>query len=151
MWIDKQNELSAAQAVTATAISENVIDTNYTGTVPLRDLGNGAVPIYVVVKTNTACTDSGSDATLTVTVESDSAVGLDASATVHLKTIAFAFAHFSVADTVLLVAQLPPGNYERYLGVRYTVASGPLTAGAFDALLTTDPQRWRAYASGTRV
>jgi hypothetical protein len=46
---------------------------------------------------------------------------------------------------------LPAGNYERYLGVRYTVAAGPLTAGAFDAFLTTDVQAWRAYARNYAV
>lgn len=147
MYIDKQAEFSDAQAVTATAISTNVIDL-YAGSSAvnntLRDIGTGE-DVYLVVITETAATDTSSDATLTVSLESDSAVGLDSSATVHFTTGALAFAAFSPAGTVLAAIKLPAGSYERYLGVRYTVASGPLTAGKFDAFLTTDVNAYRAY------
>lgn len=146
MYVDKQAEFSDAQAVTATAISTNVMDliSNSSGKNVLRDIGTGQ-DVYLVVQTLAAATDSGSDATLTVTLESDSTVDLATSPTVHFSTGALAFAAFSPAGTVLAAVKLPQGNYERYLGVRYTVASGPLTAGTFDAFLTTDVQAWRAY------
>lgn len=148
MYLDKQNEFSDAQAVTATAISTNVIDL-FAGIVSpnvnnvLRDIGSGQ-DLYLVVMTQTAATDAGSDATLTVTLESDDNVGLT-SPTVHFSTIAFPFATFSPLGAELVAIKLPKGDYERYLGVRYTVAAGPLTAGNFDAFLTTDVQSWRAY------
>lgn len=148
MWIDKQNRFSDAQAVTSTDISANVIDTTYAGTAPLRDLGEGQAPLYLVVATETACTDSGSDATLTVTLESSAAVGLSAS-TVHFSTGAIAFANFKDAGTRLCAVALPKGDYKQYLGVRYTVGSGPLTAGKFDAFLTTDVQNWKPYKRGS--
>lgn len=150
MYIDKQAEFSDAQAVTSSAISTNVMDL-YAGTGAnavnntLRDIGTGQ-DLYLVVITQTAATDTSSDATLAVSLESDSAVGLDSSATVHFTTGALAFAAFSPAGSVLAAVKLPSGSYERYLGVRYTVASGPLTAGAFDAFLTTDVNVYRAYA-----
>lgn len=146
MYVDKQAEFSDAQAVTATAISTNVMDliSNSSGKNALRDIGTGQ-DVYLVVQTITAATDTGSDATLTVTLESDSTVDLATSATTHFSTGAMAFATFSPAGSVLAAVKLPQGNYERYLGVRYTVASGPLTAGTFDAFLTTDVQAWRAY------
>ncbi|PHR17880.1 MAG: hypothetical protein COA41_11320 [Sphingopyxis sp.] len=150
MYLDKQAEFSDAQAVTSTAISTNVMDL-FAGTRSdavnntLRDIGTGQ-DVYLVVITQTAATDTSSDATLAITLESDSVAGLSASPTVHFTTGALAFAAFSPAGTVLASAKLPAGNYERYLGVRYTVASGPLTAGAFDAFLTTDVDAWRAYA-----
>lgn len=143
MYIDKQNELSDAQAVTATAISENVIDLGAEPTT--RDLGLSGEPVWLVVKTVEDCTDSGSDATLTLTLESDSAAGLDSSATTHFSTGALAFAAFATAGTVVAAIPLPQGDYERYLGVRYTIGSGPLTAGKFDAFLTTSAQKWVAY------
>jgi len=147
MYVDKQAEFSDAQAVTATAISTNVMDliSNSSGLNPLRDIGTGQ-DVYLVVSTQTAATDTSSDATLTVSLESDSTVDLATSATVHFTTGALAFAAFSPVGTVLIAVKLPMGEYERYLGVRYTVASGPLTAGAFDAFLTTDVQAFRAYA-----
>lgn len=148
MYIDAKTELSDAQAVTSTAISSNVIDLGATNT--LKDIGTGQ-DVYLVVSTQTAATDSGSDATLTVTLESDSTANLATSATVHFSTGALAFAAFSSAGSVLAAVKLPAGNYERYVGVRYTVGSGPLTAGKFDAFLTTDVQSWRAYADNVTI
>ena len=148
MYLDAKTELSDAQAVTSTAISSNVIDLGATNT--LKDIGTGK-DVYLVVSTQTAATDSGSDATLTVTLESDSTANLATSATVHYSTGAMAFAAFSPAGSVLAAVKLPAGNYERYVGVRYTVASGPLTAGKFDAFLTTDVQAWRAYADNVTI
>lgn len=147
MYVDKQAEFSDSQAVTATAISANVMDliSNSSGKNALRDIGTGQ-DVYLVVQTAVAATDSGSDATLAVTLESDSTENLATSATVHFSTGTLAFAAFSPAGTVLAAVKLPAGNYERYLGVRYTVGAGPLTAGAFDAFLTTDVNAWRAYA-----
>jgi hypothetical protein len=161
MYIDTNLEFSDAQAVTSTAISEDVYDTltiaagagsvGINGGNTLVDLGQAA-DLYLVVITNTTCTDSGSDATLTITLESDSTANLATSATVHFSTGAIAFASFATAGTRLVTVKLPHGLYERYLGVRYTVASGPLTAGAFDAFLTTDGAGvYRAYATNFAV
>ena len=152
MYIDKQAEFSDAQAVTATAISTNVMDliSNASGKNPLRDIGTGQ-DVYLVIQTQAAAIDSGSDATLAITLESDSTENLATSPTVHFSTGTLAFAAFSPVGTVLAAVKLPAGSYERYLGVRYTVGSGPLTAGAFDAFLTTDVQAWRAYARNYAV
>jgi hypothetical protein len=146
MYVDKQAEFSDSQAVTATAISTNVMDlvSNASGKNPIRDIGTGQ-DVYLVVQTAVAATDAGNDATLAVTLESDDNVALT-SATTHFSTGALAFAAFSPAGTVIAAIKLPSGNYERYLGVRYTVAAGPLTAGQFDAFLTTDINAYRAYA-----
>lgn len=143
MYLDAQNEFSDAQAVTATAISTNVIDLGPENT--LKDIGAGE-PIWLVVLTQTTATDASSDATLAVTLESDSTANLATSPTTHYTTGALAFSAFAPAGSVLAIVRLPVGLYERYLGVRYTVANGPLTAGNFDAFLTKDIQRWRAYA-----
>lgn len=152
MYLDKQAEFSDSQAVTATAISTNVMDlvSNESGKNLVRDIGTGQ-DVYLVVVTAVAATDTGSDATLAVTLESDSAAGLATAPVVHFSTGALAFATFSPAGTVLAAVKLPRGEYKRYLGVRYTVAAGPLTAGQFDAFLTTDVDAWRAYAKNYTV
>lgn len=143
-YVDAFNEFSDAQAVTATAISTNVIDTFSSNTT--RNLGVGA-PVYLIVSTQTAITDTGSDATLTVTLESDTAVGLATAPVVHFTTGALAFAAYSAAGSTICAIHLPATiNYKRYLGVRFTVAAGPFTAGAIDAYLTLDAQLYRAYA-----
>jgi hypothetical protein len=154
MILDKFLEFSDAQAVTSTALSTNVVDTaplgNGVGTNTVRDIGAGE-DVYLIVRTLTAATDVGSDATLTVTLESDSDAGLTTSPTVHFSTGALAFAAFSPAGTELARIKLPGGSYERYLGVRFTVASGPLTAGTFDAFLVKDAQSYRSYAVGSTI
>src|SRR3546814_20364115 len=92
------------------------------------------------------CSSDLSDATLAVSLESDSTADLATSATTHFTTSALAFADFSPAGTVLAAVRLPLGEYARYLGVRYTVASGPLPAGAFVAFLPQAVRHSRAYA-----
>ena len=141
MYVDYDNELSDSQAVTATAISTNVIDLGTGNTT--RDIGNG-MPVYLVIQTDTAATAAGA-ATVTFSLESDSTADLATSATVHWTSAAIGKASLVAGYEVAAVA-LPSGDYERYLGLRYTVATGPLTAGAFSAFLTTDVQKWKAYA-----
>ena len=151
MLLNSQEVFSDSQAVTATAISTNVIDLNpVAGPNILQDVGAGE-DVYLVVVTETAATDVGSDATLAVSLESDSTENLATSPTVHLNTGAIPFATFSPAGSVLIATKLPGGSYERYLGVRFTVANGPLTAGRFDAFLTKDVQQFRAYARNFNV
>lgn len=144
MIIDGELEFSNAQAVTATAISTNVVDLGATNT--LKDMGNGT-PVYLVISTNTAATAAGA-ATVTFALESDSTANLATSPTIHFTTAALALAAYQTAGTTVVCVALPwEKTYERYLGVRFTVATGPLTAGAFDAFLTLDPQRFVAYAN----
>ncbi len=153
MYIDSQTLFSDAQAVTSTAISTNVLDLNPdVGGLDanLQDIGIGE-EVYLVVQTATTITDVGSDATLIVTLESDTAVGLATAPVVHISTGTLAFATYATAGTVIFQGKLPLANYKRYLGIRYTVASGPFTAGAITAFLTKDVQRTKNYATGFSV
>ena len=146
MFIDSQLEFSDAQAVTATAISSNVLDTQVTDqTNTALNLGIGE-EAYLVVRTQTAATDTGSDATLTITLESADNAALSTNAVVHFSTGAIPFASFAPAGSKLVAVKLPQHiDYKRYLGVRYTVASGPLTAGKFDAFIVKDVQDAAKY------
>jgi hypothetical protein len=151
MILDSQLVLSDSQAVTATAISANVYDTNpISGPNATQDIGLGD-PMWLVVSTAVTATDTSSDATLTITLESDTVAGLSSSPTVHYSSGAIAFASFATAGTRLVAIRLPAGAYKRYVGLRYTVAAGPLTAGQFDAYLTHDLQANVAMASGFTV
>lgn len=153
MYIDSQELFSDAQVVTATAISTNVLDLNASSNtnVPLtQDIGIGE-EVYLVVMTAVTITDAGSDATLTVTLESDSAASLASAPVVHVSTGALAFATYAPAGTIIYQGKLPVATYKRYLGVRYTVASGPFTAGAITAFLAKDIQRNVIYASSFKL
>lgn len=162
MYVDKQLEFSDAQAVTSTAISSNVYDilTKTTGAATISavtagnariDLGGMFQDIYLVVQTAVAITDTSSDATLIVTFETADDVGLSTNATVLLTSGTLAFATYASAGSQILVAKLPSALFRRYIGVRYTVASGPFTAGAIDAFITTTPQSNRIYKSAFTV
>ena len=139
--IDQRAEFSDAQAVTATAISTNVIARDGLGLSPnaTQNLGAPSAPMYLVVQTAVAITDTGSDATLAVTLESATDAGLTTGAVVHANSGTLAFANFAPAGTTIMCIPLPTGDYKDYIGVRYTVGAGPFTAGAFNAYLTLDP------------
>lgn len=142
MYVDKQLEFSDSQAVTATAISTNVADLNpafnYNSGV---DIGTGE-DVYLVIQCDTTATAAGA-ATLQVTLESSAAAGLTSS-TIHWTSSTWQLADMTGSKTLASV-KLPSGTYLRYLGVRYTVSTGPLTAGAFSAFLVKDIAAWRAY------
>lgn len=144
MYVDKFAEFSDSQAVTATAISTNVMDLNpafklnTTGV----DIGTGQ-DVYLIVQVDVAAAAAGA-ATVVVTLESSAAAGLTSS-NVHLTSKTLALTDMTAGKTLMAV-KLPTDTYLRFLGVRYTVATGPLTAGSFSAFLTTDVQAYRAYA-----
>lgn len=143
MYIDKFAELSDNQAVTATAISTNVMDLNPAFKLNSGvDIGTGQ-DVYLVVQADAAATAAGA-ATVVLTLESSAAAGLTSS-TVHYTSATWALTDLTAGKTLVAI-KLPSGTYLRYLGVRYTVSTGPLTAGSFSAFLTTDIQAYRAYA-----
>lgn len=144
MILDKSNEFSDSQAITASALSTNVIDLNPSGKNPVQDIGAGE-PIWLVVQVDKAATAAGA-ATVAITLESSAAPGMS-SPTVHYNSGPKALANIT-AGAELVRVRLPGGDYKRYLGIRYTVDTGPLTAGSFSAFIVKDAQANRAYASG---
>ena len=126
---DKLLLMSNEQAVTASAASTDVIDTLAAG----NAISPGA---RFRALTKVAATDASSDATLTVELQTS----VDEAFTSPISlfsTGALAFASFSPAKTVLADLVIPKG-VKRYLRAYYTVASGPLTAGKFDAEIVLD-------------
>ena len=126
------------QAITATAISEDVIsglfDTGATlhnqSTALDHNVEPATVPIVIQVTTTFATNTS-----LTVTLESDSAAGLDSSPTVHWTSGAIAVASL-VAGYHFLIDYLPAvTNYGAFIGLRYTIGGSNATAGAIYAAI----------------
>lgn len=143
MILDANLEFSDAQAVTATAISTNVVDLGPVTDNTLRDIGTGE-PVYLVFSVDTTFTASGA-ATLTAALVSDSTANLATSATTHATPLS-AIPVASLVAGYTAAVHLPPGNYEQYLGIQYTVGTGPMTAGKINAFITKDAQLYRAYA-----
>jgi hypothetical protein len=130
MITDALLQLSAAQAVTATAFSTNTIDLGSN-----RDIGAGS-DLKVVFGVDVSATAAGA-ATVTFQIVSSANANLS-TPTILAQTDAIGKAELTagrrpitldIANSIL-VAQ-PIG--QRYLGVQYTVGTGPLTAGSFTA------------------
>ena len=132
MYLDRQNTVSQSQAVTATAVSTDTIDLSVA-----RDIGPGE-DLRFMFNVDTAVTAAGA-ATVNFQVITSAAANLS-SPTVIAQTDAIAKTELTagrrpievVVPRSLLAAQ-PIG--QRYIGVQYTVGTGPLTAGAFTAYL----------------
>jgi len=120
MLFDVENLFSDRQAVTTTGNSANAIDT---GTA--RDLLAGEA-LTLVVQVSTAFTAAGA-ATLTVALETDDNVSFS-SATTLLTSPAIPVAALTAGARPVQI-RVPRGA-ERYLRLVYTVATGPMTAGA---------------------
>jgi hypothetical protein len=149
MMTDALLTLSSAQAVTASAVSTNTVDLGVA-----RDLGQGT-DLFVVIGVDVAATASGS-ATVNFQVISSAAAALT-SPTILGQTDAIGKAELTLGrkpivlriPSAILLAQ-PVG--QRYLGLQYTVATGPLTAGSFTAYITLeDIGVGKYYASGFTV
>jgi len=132
MILSAQQLFSDDQAVTATAISANVIDLGTAGT-PYgavaalnNDKGKGCpVPVLIQVTEDFATLTS-----LTVTVEVSAAAGLTSPQVLATETI---LAADLVAGKQTFLQCLPNGADLRYLGVRYTVNGSNATAGTITA------------------
>lgn len=132
MILSAEQLFSDDQAVTATAISENVIDLGAAGT-PYdaaaalnQDVGKGT-PIPILVQVTTAFATLTS---LTITVEVSAAAGLTSPQVLATETILVADL---VAGKQMSMQVLPKDADLRYLGIRYTVNGSNATAGNITA------------------
>jgi Bbp16 len=131
MLKDALNEFSDKQAVTVSAIASKTIDQGNPGDAKLTEL------FLHVIATEAATADG--DATVQVVLET-SATAADNALTGTIVTLASS-AVVPVADIVagktLFKIRQPEGSLG-HIGVKYIVATGPLTAGKFDAFLCAD-------------
>lgn len=149
MLTDALLQLSSAQAVTTTAVSTNTIDLSQ-----VRDIGAGK-QLYAVFGVDVAATAAGA-ATVTFQVITSAAANLS-SPTILIQTDAIPKTDLTlgrkpivvpISEAILLAA--PIG--QRYLGVQYTVTTGPLTAGSFSCVIVdTEVDVNKNYPSGFTV
>lgn len=129
---DSSLTLSVAQAVTATAFSTNTIDLG-----PARDIGAGEEN-HVLIRVGTTVTAAGA-ATVNFQIVTSASANLS-TPTIIGQTDAIPKA--SLVAGALIHIPLPASFInnlgQRYLGLQFTVGTGPLTAGTFDVLIVRD-------------
>lgn len=149
MLLDALLQLSNAQAVTTTAVSTNTIDLSQK-----RDLGWGE-NLHAVFGVDTTPTAAGA-ATVTFQIVSSAAAALS-SPTVLAQSDAIPITDLTAGRAPIIVDLSPAvlkaqALGQRYLGVQYTIGTGPLTAGAFTAYLSNSEAAGTvAYPSGFTV
>ena len=135
--LDQENTFDDKAEHLTTANSTNVINTQSA----LSDLGAGN-PIYIVAAVTTAMTDGSSNYTMSLALHTDDNAALSSS--VNLLEIG-TFPATSAVGTQFAVALPVTDTYQKYIGVKYTVANGDLTTGNFDVYLTTQVDSSRSY------
>lgn len=122
--------VSDAQAVTVTAVSTSSINM-----LARKDIAPGT-PIHANITVGANVTAAGA-ATVTFEIITASDAALTADIEVLASTGAIGKAALTAGRIpIMLTAQPATGIGQTYLGVRYTVATGPLTAGNFTAYIT---------------
>lgn len=161
MFLDLQSTLSGTvaadgtktgQALTATAISTNVIDRagGYVSGFPaLEDEGTNPDEQWLIVSAQTAANGADAAKTLTITLESAADAGLTSGPVVHYSSPAILGSAITLGATLLRIP-IPSADYKRFIGLRYTVSAG-FTAFGLLAFITPDPQRNVIYPTGFAV
>jgi hypothetical protein len=126
--LDKQNSLSYAQTVVVSTASANVIDLG--APTANATTAHGALAPEILLSINETFTAAGA-ATLTITVRSSAAAAMT-SPVLHTVSTAIPVASLTAGSRVPFSPRIPQAAL-RYVDVYYTVATGPMTAGAISA------------------
>lgn len=134
--LDNELTFSNAQAVTATAVSTNVVDLGVD-----RDIGVGE-PVYFAVQVGTGFAGLTSlNVALQTSADNSTWTDLATSGAIPVASLT------AGAQPVRMVV---PSSTKRYLRVNYTVA-GTGTAGTVTASLLLGPDGYRAYPAGSPI
>lgn len=153
MIMDKLTEFADSVTVANTAGATYNL-TNQVDTSVVRDIGQGQ-PVYLVIVVDGGADGiitGGTAGTITFRLVSDDSASIATNGTATQHWVSQAFVTDDAALNALnlgdkIVVALPMGlpNYERYLGVQYTVTTTDTTAGTVSAFLTLDPTGWKSY------
>jgi len=142
MIFDKQAEFDWKAAITVTRVSTNAVDLS----VAKRDIAT-ADGLWLFGAVTEAFTAVGA-ATMAVDFIQSANADLSSSDTLFSLLAATGKATL-VAGYTLFKTRLPLGLItKQYLGINYTVATGPMTAGKVVAGFTPNVDAWKSFARG---
>lgn len=152
MILDKRTEFADGVALN-TGVAGTYLIGSQIDIGAVRDVGAGS-ELYFVVTVATGIELASSTGTVAFKLASDDSASISTTtSTVHYTSPEFATSTTTdtttlAAGTVLFAVPLPmEGNaYERYLGILQVTGATAISAGAINAFLTTDVQKWKAYA-----
>lgn len=155
-WIDTNDMFWDNVALTADAISsvkqvaaKNVGLASQSNTTV--DLG-AVEDLWCVIRCDTTADSTNDTATAVFSLISDSVDTLDSSATTHYTTASLAIGSAALtAGGTIAAFRLPPGNYEKYLGIKFDVSTQDWTAGKVTAFLTNSRDVIKYYAAGSII
>ncbi len=136
MIIDKELELSNAQAITTSDSSTIYINLGVAG----RDIGMSE-DLHVCVTVMETVTATGA-ATVVFTLQADVLTDFSTAVAVHATA---AIAKATLVAGYRFFIKIPPGIVGQYLNMLYTVGTGPLTAGKFSAHVVSGIDKTKAY------
>ena len=131
MILDKQNTFSAAQAITVTAASTNIVDLGNDDSLVQAINEKGQIDVLVQVQTAFA---GGTSLTISFQTDDDSAFG---SPTTVFSTAAILTATLALGYQIPFA--VPVTINEQYCRLYYTI-SGTMSAGALDAHIVLQRQ-----------
>lgn len=142
MILSKEDTFEWGDAITASRVSTGKYDLGAN----LRDLG--VTDLWIVGRVHTTFQADGS-ATLACSLIDDSVPGLDDTPAVLFTLMAATGKATLVAGYEMFKTRLPLGKIsQRYLGVQWTVATGPMTAGKVDCFLADNVGHRIAHPRG---
>lgn len=139
MIIDKFNQVSDAQAVTASAASTDVIDFGQAN----PNSGLNANTTLAITVDETATAAGAATVTFSLQDSADNSTFTDVAVTGAVPKASLA------AGAQVLIPM--PSKHRRYVRAYYTVATGPLTAGKFSAQIVTGVQQNVAQPDSPRI
>lgn len=146
MILDAENQFSAQQSLT-TGSENGIISTNVLDLGVARNIGVGA-ELYIAIACTLAMTSSSSDDTLAVDLVTDDNADMNSPVVIQRLGV---FPAVSAAGTVLKARVPISSAYERYIALKYTAATGPLTQGKFTAGISLGIDAYTSYAEGITI
>lgn len=140
MILDEDNEFADNVALPTGALGRALVTDNINQLIADSQISEA---LYLVIQITQAVT-SGGAAKVAFELVSDATgtIAIDGTATAHFSTGMVPIASLTAGWSVAV--PLPPGPYEKFLGLLVNISGAALTGGRLNSFLSPVPARWTA-------